>query len=512
MDKAKITKVESLQEHLIQWITNFERAKLESDSELAKEANEMREMLTKTEQILEKVKQKESQASTETASSTSEWKKSYDSLLKTLNQNAFFATCFEAADDLLKKGEEVTDEVIKLAAKAKEEASNWYGQFFDGEDAPQDIKAAVAAIHDRAKEILTAKKNQEKSGQDDLVIRFFGANKGDSQKVAKYIDQIAEKFAGKINIEKFEDKGETDFRKKYNIEHLPTIIFKRGGKEFARHEGEISASELEKKANMMVEGASFSNSSKVVTMDGQRTMSDRELFSLGEFVVIYFDTVWSGACKKVGDSVKDEVLTLATKSNKTTTIKYQNVTIDGRTQIHKKFHVDKVPTIIYLRDGNMVGKHEGYINPSTLKEDMRRFLANGKVGESSSNEVDLLGVEYDQKKASSSEVLDNIPDKLSGSVGDSGKNTEMDVYAVQILLAKNGFNLKADGQVGSELIYALKAFQASLGLESSGIIKPGDDCWAALNGKKITPPATDTTDGQDTDDQGAENGDNKDTV
>lgn len=65
---------------------------------------------------------------------------------------------------------------------------------------------------------------------------------------------------------------------------------------------------------------------------------------------------------------------------------------------------------------------------------------------------------------------------------------------MQILLAKNGFRLKADGQVGSELIYALKAFQSSLGLESTGLVKPGDDSWAALNGQKITPPTTDTTD------------------
>lgn len=499
MDQATITKVENLQEQLIQWLANYERAGLSTNPEIAKEAKEMQEMLHKTEQILEKAKEENASTSTtSTDQNDNAWKAAYEKLVKTLNQNAFFATCFEAADDLLKKGEEVSEDLLKLAAKTKEEASNWYGQYFDGDAAPQDIKATVAAIHDRAKEILTAKKNKAKEGQEELVIRFFGANKGDSQKVAKYIDQIAEQFAGKINIEKFEDKGEQDFRKKYNIEHLPTIIFKRGGKEFARHEGEISESELKKKAGMMVDGATFSDSSKVVTMEGQRTMSDRELFSLGEFVVIYFDTVWSGACKKVGDSVKDEVLTLATKSTKTTTIKYQNVTIDGRTQIHKKFHVDKVPTIVYLRDGNLVGKHEGYINPSALKEDMRRFLANGKVGESSSKEVDLLGVEYDKAKASTSEVTDSLPDKLTGSVGDGGKNAEMDVYAVQILLAQNGFRLKADGQVGSELIYALKAFQSSLGVESTGIVKPGDDSWNALNGKKIAPPKQESTEESET--------------
>lgn len=508
MDQATITKVENLQEQLIQWLKNYERAGLSSNPEIAKEAKEMKEMLLKTEQILEKAKEDSSTVTTaSTDGNDNAWKAAYEKLVKTLNQNPFFATCFEAADDLLKKGEELSDELLKLAAKAQDEASNWYGKFFDGEDAPQDIKATVAAIHDRAKEILTAKKNKKKEGEDDLVIRFFGANKGDSQKVAKYLDKVAAKFAGKINVEKFEDKGEKDFRKKYNIEHLPTVIFKRGGKEFARHEGDISASELEKKANMMVDGATFSDSSKVVTMEGQRTISDRELFSLGEFVVIYFDTVWSGACKKVGDSVKDEVLTLATKSNKTTTIKYQNVTIDGRTQIHKKFHVDKVPTIVYLRDGNLVGKHEGYINPSALKEDMRRFLANGKVGESSSKEVDLLGVEYDKNKANSAEVTDSLPDKLTGSVGDGGKNKEMDVYAVQILLAQNGFRLKADGQVGSELIYALKAFQSSLGVESTGIVEPGDDSWKALNGKKVTPPKQETSEKSETETDDDENKD-----
>ena len=480
MDTAKLQKLNQLKTQLETWLESFKKGNFGQDSpELTKEAKEMQALLEKTNKVLT-TKNVTISATTDSAG---DWKGDYDKVVKLIVGNTFFANCFGAATDPLKDGEEVDEALLKLSAKVKAAASNWYGQYFDGEAAPQEFKATIAALHDRAKEVLTAKKKMANDGDgESLNIRFFGATTGDSRKVAQLLDKLAENFAGKIVIEKFEDKGDGAVRAKYNIEHLPTLVFKRGNSEFARHEGEISQSELEKKMTMMTEGASFSDSSNVITLDNQKTITDRELFSMGEFVVIYFDTVWSGACKKIGTMVQDEVLTLATKSTKTTTIRYENITIDGKTHIHKKFHVDKVPTIVYLRDGKEVGKHEGYINVSTLRENMRRFLANGSVDNSHTNEFDLLGIKYSEQQANTDAVSDKIVDKLSGSVGKGGKNTEMDVYSVQILLAQNGFSLLADGICGSQMVAAINEFQTKNGLEANGLVVPGDNTWEKLNG------------------------------
>lgn len=481
METANTQKLQQLKSHLENWLKSYKQGKFEQSSpELVKEAKEMQTLLDKTTKILGKGAQKE--GSVETATD-GKWQQDYENVVKLIKNNPFFANCFAAAADPLKEGEEVTEDLLKLAANVKEAASNWYGQYFDGDEAAQNIKATIATIHDRAKEILTAKKNMAKSdNQEALTIRFFGATTGDSRKVAQLLDTLVGNFAGKIVIEKFEDKGDGAVRAKYNIEYLPTLIFKRKDKEFARHEGDITKSELEKKMTMMVEGSSFSDSSKIISLENQKTITNRELFSLGEFVVLYFDTVWSGVCKKMGTMVKDEVMTLATKSTKTTTIKYQQITIDGKTHIHKKFHVDKVPTIVFLRDGKEVGRHEGYINPSSLKEDMRRFLSNGSVDNDSSHEFDLLGIEYSEQQASSKQVTSKILDKLSGTVGQGGKNAEMDVYTVQILLAQNGYGLVADGECGSKMVAAIKDFQTKERLEVTGLIHSGDDTWDALGG------------------------------
>lgn len=464
MDQTTLNKVEELQAAAQKWLKQYEAGSFAQDAALAGQAQEMKSTLDKCTQILAKAK-----------GSSGDWQADFNHIKALFEKEAFFANCFGNAADLLAAGEKVDAAVQKLAGEAQKLASNWYGQFADLAEVPENLKATVAGLSDRAKQLLGSAQKPE----GNYKIAFFGTQTGESRKLAKHLDDLVAEHAGQFSLEKHLDDGQEGLRKKHNIEHFPTLLFMVDNKEFARHEGEISLASLQQKINTMLEGAKFSDSSKVISMEDQKTISERELFELGEFVVVYFETVWSGACKKVGSSVKDAVLELAAEANKTTSIKYENVLIDGRTKLHERFKVDKVPTMVYLRDGNEVGRHEGYINPSNLKEDMRRFLANGKVGNSSSNEVDLIGMEYDQ--ASAQQLNMDLKSRLDGSVGKGGKNETSDVYTIQVLLAQNGYNCAADGEYSNDLAALITEFQAANELPQTGAIKTGDESWLALN-------------------------------
>jgi len=99
----------------------------------------------------------------------------------------------------------------------------------------------------------------------------------------------------------------------------------------------------------------------------------------------------------------------------------------------------------------------------------------------------LIGIEYDKNKVNSEQVLSNIPANLSGSVGQGGKNESMDVYAVQILLARNDFKVLADGLVNTEMETIIQEFQQAQGIEATGLVEPSSDTWNALNGKPVIP-------------------------
>jgi|GEM_PF-5956798 len=464
MDQTTLNKVKELQAAAQKWLQHYEAGGFGQDAALAGQAQEMKVTLEKANQILAKAQ-----------TSTNNWQADFNKIKALFEKEPFFANCFGSTEDLLATGKKVDAATQKLAGEAQKLANNWYGQFADLAEVPQNIKATIAGLSDRAKQLLGSAQKTE----GNYKIAFFGATTGESRKLAKHLDDLVAEHAGQFSLEKHVDDGQEGLRKKHNIEHFPTLLFMVDNKEFARHEGEISLASLQQKINTMLEGAKFSDSSKVISMEDQKTISERELFELGEFVVVYFETVWSGACKKVGSTVKDAVLELAAEANKTTSIKYENVLIDGRTKLHERFKVDKVPTMVYLRDGNEVGRHEGYINPSNLKEDMRRFLANGKVGNSSSNEVDLIGIEYDQ--ASAQQLNMDLKSSLNGSVGKGGKNETSDVYTVQVLLAQNGYSCAADGEYSSNLAALITEFQIANELPQTGAIQTGDESWQALN-------------------------------
>ena len=78
----------------------------------------------------------------------------------------------------------------------------------------------------------------------------------------------------------------------------------------------------------------------------------------GVLFVDFFAT-WCGPCKMLSPVV-DEV------SNEITDVKFLKVDVDESSDIASKYQIMSIPTLIILKDGNVVNKHTGLLSKSDL--------------------------------------------------------------------------------------------------------------------------------------------------
>lgn len=81
-----------------------------------------------------------------------------------------------------------------------------------------------------------------------VVIDFWGTNCGPCRAMAPAIDEVAEKYEGKVVVGKYNVEEESDLSVQYRIMAIPTILFFKNGKKTAiRLVGAKSADEISQK-------------------------------------------------------------------------------------------------------------------------------------------------------------------------------------------------------------------------------------------------------------------------
>lgn len=85
-----------------------------------------------------------------------------------------------------------------------------------------------------------------------VVVDFWATWCGPCRMIGPIVDQMAEKFAGKVDVLKCNVDEAEDTPGKYGIRNIPTILFFKGGEMVDRHVGAISQSELESKINSLI--------------------------------------------------------------------------------------------------------------------------------------------------------------------------------------------------------------------------------------------------------------------
>lgn len=94
----------------------------------------------------------------------------------------------------------------------------------------------------------------------------------------------------------------------------------------------------------------------------------QEAIESGRPVVIDFWAEWCGPCKKLGPAVEE----LAEKYGDKAVIGKMNV--DENDEVSTTYRVRNIPTVIFIKDGNVVDRTVGLVKFSELEEKLMKIL------------------------------------------------------------------------------------------------------------------------------------------
>lgn len=93
------------------------------------------------------------------------------------------------------------------------------------------------------------KENFEQLLQSELplVIDFWAEWCGPCRAISPIVEELAEEYAGKVNICKCDIEENDDIVMKYAVRNVPTIVFVKGGELVDRHVGSCNKAQLNAK-------------------------------------------------------------------------------------------------------------------------------------------------------------------------------------------------------------------------------------------------------------------------
>lgn len=366
--------VSKLYELATSWIKDYTENDLGKHSAtLKKQRKEMQQLLTKTKQLI-----REQSGGVGEGLSADELQKRITLLAE---QTPAFASCFGDTKIPFDKKASVSKETTSLAFELKKLTAAWYGK--SSEDSQNhDTVSLISSIHDRAKELISAPKTLDES-QIGLILYYTKGR--DCNKMLRNIEIINDEYNGAIGVTSHLVKNGEELDSKLNIENFPTVLFKEGSKDIAKHEGYISLSALQQKVGVLSSGSSFSDSSSVKSVKGLKSVNKKELYNMGEHLLFYFTIHNSGPCKKTTPIVEK----LSSSYHK---VKFEQIDVTGGHHLHTSFGVNKVPALVFVHDGKVVGKHTGYINSSRLKRLLEQFAISNKknIGNTTDEDVTII--------------------------------------------------------------------------------------------------------------------------
>jgi len=89
-------------------------------------------------------------------------------------------------------------------------------------------------------------------GEKPSVVDFWAPWCGPCRMLAPIVDELSEKFEGKVNILKCNVDESADAPAEYGVRNIPTLLFFKNGEMVDRLVGLVSQSEIEDKINSLI--------------------------------------------------------------------------------------------------------------------------------------------------------------------------------------------------------------------------------------------------------------------
>lgn len=85
-----------------------------------------------------------------------------------------------------------------------------------------------------------------------VVVDFWATWCGPCRMISPIVDQMAEKYAGRVSVVKCNVDESTDIPVKFGIRNIPTLLFFKNGEVVDRVVGAVPQAELEKKIEALL--------------------------------------------------------------------------------------------------------------------------------------------------------------------------------------------------------------------------------------------------------------------
>ena len=90
------------------------------------------------------------------------------------------------------------------------------------------------------------------ASEQPVVVDFWATWCGPCRMISPIVDQLAEKYAGRVNVVKCNVDESTDIPVKFSIRNIPTLLFFKNGELVDRLVGAAPQAELEKKIEALL--------------------------------------------------------------------------------------------------------------------------------------------------------------------------------------------------------------------------------------------------------------------